>query len=382
MARLHQLEFGGNLLKALIMGKWPVKGVYGGVAVHTLNLITAMSKLDDLNLYFISFGKESKSITLNNARIILIKTHFIYYVLPFLPLLILKSKINLLKPDIIQIQGSNLSPYLIYGLLSLKRKLVLNIYGIMFMETYFEDNTIINGFLRYVQISFEKYAISKISEIIVESQFIKNIISKKTKSKIHVISDGVNIAEIQSSKMINSRSDIFLAARLVKLKGIDILIKSLPKVKEDFPNLKVFIAGEGPQKNDLILLAEKLGLNDNVIFLGYISEKEKFDYYKSSKIVIVPSRWDCSPIGIYEAMGAGKAVIASDNTNSDILENGKTGLIFESENFDSLADRIILLLKDKVFREEISKSAENIAKNYDWSNIARSYFKVYQKIID
>jgi glycosyltransferase involved in cell wall biosynthesis len=248
------------------------------------------------------------------------------------------------------------------------------------METHFEDKTIINDFIRYMHIFIEKFAISKISEIIVESQYIKNIISKNTKSKIHVIPDGVQIAEIQSSKMINSRPDIFIASRLVRLKGVDILIKSISKVKKEFSQIKVFIAGEGPQKDELILLAEKLGLNENVIFLGYISEKEKFEYYKSCKIVIIPSRWDCSPIGIYEAMGAGKAVIASDNTNSEILEDGKTGLIFESENFDSLADQIILLLKDERFRNQISKSAENIAKDYDWINIAKSYFKVYEQI--
>lgn len=365
------------------MGKWPVDEIYGGVAVHTVNLITEMSKLEGLKLYYISFGKESQIIKMNNAKIVIIKIWRIYYILPFLPLFILKWKTNKIKSDIFQIQGSNLSPYLIYALLSCRKNKILNIYGLIFKETSFKDENLINSILRFLSIRLESYAISKIPTIIVESSFIKKLIAGKTESMIQVIPDGIEIEKIQQSqKDYIEMPDIFVASRLVNLKGIDILIKSINAVKKKLPNIKVFIAGSGPHKDELVGLTRKLGLEKNINFLGYISDNDKYAYYNSCKIVVVPSRWDCSPIGIFEAMGAGKPVIASDNTNSEILEDSINGFIFESENFQSLSEKILILLTNKEIRQKMSYMAKKKALKYDWNNIAESYFKIYENVIE
>lgn len=372
-------------MKVSILGKWP-DNLDGGVAVHTVNLIESMSKLEEIDLHFVSFGDKSKTIKMNNTKIVLLKSRWIYYVFPILPILKLKSEIKKINPDILQLQGTHISPYLIYTLFSFSEfKKIINVYGLMFMELSFNEGNLFNKLHYYASIYIENYVLSHFSNIIVESDYIKRIIDKKTSSRIHVVPDGIETEKIEITSNtdanigVEKELDIFLISRLVELKGIDILVESVSILKNKFPEIKVGIAGTGPCLNQLKKLTKELKLENNIFFLGFISEEEKYRYYKSSKIVVVPSRWDCSPISIFEGLGAGKPVVASNNTNSEILEDYINGLIFESENIQDLAVKIEFLLENHQLREKMGEDAFKKAKQYSWNNIAKKYLEVYKE---
>jgi glycosyltransferase involved in cell wall biosynthesis len=65
----------------------------------------------------------------------------------------------------------------------------------------------------------------------------------------------------------------------------------------------------------------------------------------------------------------------------DTVEDRKTGLLFEPENTDDLADKIVTLLKDERLREDMGKAAKVKAKEYDWSKIAERTLEIYKKVI-
>jgi glycosyltransferase involved in cell wall biosynthesis len=378
----------GEKMKVSILGKWP-DDLDGGVAVHTVNLVESMSKLKEIDLHFISFGDKSKTIKMNNTEIILLKSRWIYYIIPILPILKLNAEIKKINPDILQIQGTHISPYLIYTLFSFREfKKIVNVYGLMFMELSFNKGSLFNKLHYYTSVYIENYVLSHFSNIIVESNYIKRIIDKKTSSKVHVVPDGIETEKIKINNNTNANNavgdelDIFLISRLVELKGIDILIESVSILKNKFPEIKVGIAGTGPCLNQLKKLTKELELENNIHFLGFILEEEKYRYYRSSKIVVVPSRWDCSPISIFEGLGAGKPVVASNNTNSEILEDCINGFIFESENIQDLAIKIEFLLKNHQLREKMSEEAFKKAKQYSWNNIAKKYLEVYKETME
>ncbi len=109
---------------------------------------------------------------------------------------------------------------------------------------------------------------------------------------------------------------------------------------------------------------KRLGLDKHVKFLGFISEEEKYQYYKSCKIVVVPSRWDCQPDAPLVAAASGKPVVASRIGGiRDTVEDGKTGFLFKSENIEDLADKIVTLLKDEELREEMGNAAKEKAND-------------------
>lgn len=173
----------------------------------------------------------------------------------------------------------------------------------------------------------------------------------------------------------------FFVNNLRKFKGVDILIKAIAVVIKVVPNISVYIAGSGPQETELKALVKRLNLEDLVKFLGFISEEEKYQYYKACKLVVVPSRWDCQPFALFDAAASGKPVIASDMSNPGIVEDGKTGFIFESENVEDLADKIITLLKDEKLRDEMGKANMEKAKQYDWCKVAERYIEIYKEVI-
>jgi phosphatidylinositol alpha-mannosyltransferase len=118
-----------------------------------------------------------------------------------------------------------------------------------------------------------------------------------------------------------------------------------------------------------------------VKFIGFISEEEKYLNYKACKIAVVPSRWDCQPAALFDAAASGKPVIASNMSNPGIVEDGRTGLVFKSEDIEQLGNKIITLLKNVQLREEMGKLAKEKVKQYDWSKVAERYVEIYEQAI-
>jgi len=134
-------------------------------------------------------------------------------------------------------------------------------------------------------------------------------------------------------------------------------------------------------EEELKNLVRELKLENQIKLLGYISDEQKYQYYKVCKLVIVPSRWDCQPITLFEAAASGKPVIASDMSNPGIVDDGKTGLIFKSENVEDLVNKMIILLKNEKLREKIGSHTAEEAKKYDWNEIAKRFVEIYKLVI-
>jgi glycosyltransferase involved in cell wall biosynthesis len=205
-----------------------------------------------------------------------------------------------------------------------------------------------------------------------------------TKSKIYVVPEGIEVEKIRNTPPHDSdeKPEIFLPVRLVRLKGIDILIKSISMVTKSIPDIKFNIAGSGEEETALRSMVKDLKLERHVKFLGYISdEKEINSYYKDCKIVVVPSRWDVEPFAPLNAAASGKPAIVSDMCNSSVIEDGMTGFVFKSEDVEELASKIVKLLTDDKRREEMGKAAMEKAKEYDWSRIVDKKIEIYKEII-
>jgi glycosyltransferase involved in cell wall biosynthesis len=381
-----QKEINERIKVALLGGFSPD---LGGVATYTNQLIKYLAYRADIELHVVTFG--DKHACYEHKNTYFEKGGFDLHVIekPFgyplsRPLLIsyLRRKITGIKPYIVHSQGSGLPSSTVTALVRDKYPSVLTVFGLIAREYKFRSTKInvIQSFL--VSKPNERYAISKIPNIVVESSHNKEIISAMTNSKIYVVSSGVELYKIQGIKPhLSEKSDILFVGRLAKGKGVDILIKALPVILNSAPDLVVHIMGSGIHKEELKNLVGKLGLQNSVKFLGFIPEEEKFQYYKACKVVVIPSRWDFSPITISEAMACGKPVIASTQTNSEILKDGETGLLFESENVEDLANKMLFLLQNDELRKRMGEAALERARDCDWSKVAERHVEIYKEVI-
>ena len=371
-------------MRVTVLCQYPFKRMWGGPAVYIDRLTHHISCIKDVELHVITIGDKGKFFKKGNLNVHVVKISK-YLRLPFfIPILtlILRHKILKIDPDIVYAAQGTLPPYSTAAALVRGRyPVVLTVLGIVAKEVEYRTSISYRIWTSFNKPN-ERYVVSKIPNIIVGAKSIKNLIRTMTKSKIYVVPVGIEFEKMQKIEgHLNEKTDIFFASRLAKIKGIDILIQAASRVINAIPNLSICIAGSGPQENELKSLVKRLNLEDHVKFLGFISEEEKYQYYRACKLVVVSSRWDCQPLTLFETAASGKPVIASDMSNPGIVEDGVTVFVFKSENIKDLANKIILLLQDEKLREEMGRSAKEKAKQYDWSKVAERYVEIYKDVI-
>ena len=355
-----------------------------GVSAHINKLIEYLSYREDIELHVVTFGDENRQFKDGNSNIHMvrrIKIPFVSFSLSVIQIISLKRKIEEIKPDIVHAEGS-FAPYsTVAALVRNRYPTLLTVLGVMKEIKFYKGLSLTLGVL--IHKPNEKYTLSKIPNIIIITPSIKNLISKWTNSKIYSVQDGIEFEKIQKFPPHKSeKTDVLFLSHLTKLKGVDILIKALPMVLNSVPDVSAYIAGTGPQEEELKSQVKELKLEAHVKFLGFISdEEEKYGYYKACKVVVAPSRWDCQPYAVTEGAACGKPIIASDMSNPALLDDGKAGFIFQSENVEDLAEKIIKLLTDDGLREEMGKAALEKAREYDWNRIAGKHVEIYKEVI-
>ena len=187
---------------------------------------------------------------------------------------------------------------------------------------------------------------------------------------IHVIYNGVEIpvntesVNLHELYMLPDKSKtIFSAGRLDPQKGFDLLIDVAVKAKKQNLNWQFIIAGEGKTKDQLKSIAEKKGVSDLMHFIGFSYDIQTL--LKSSDIFVLPSRYEGMPNALLEAMAMGKASVATRvNGAPELIEDGISGFLVESENVDQLFQKLELLLTDNSLRISMGQKALSRVKNH------------------
>lgn len=245
------------------------------------------------------------------------------------------------------------------GLFVEKKKLVWNILRILFkMQLVFLNKIIVS--------SMHMYSLAK-----------KIGVDEK---KLKLIPVGVNVSRFNTANPISLEGfpKIVFVGRLVKAKGVEVVIRSLLMVKKVYPNVKLYIIGEGSSKNEFKELTKKLGLLNNTLFSGFVDASILPSYYKSADICIFPSIYQ-EPFGIVllEAMASEKPVIASNiGGMKEIIKNGVNGLLVEPGDWKGLAEAILYLTNNESFARKIAKNGYQIvSQKYDWKYIAKEFLE-------
>jgi len=172
---------------------------------------------------------------------------------------------------------------------------------------------------------------------------------------------------------------IFYVGRLSPEKGVDTLIKAYAKAET---HLKLIICGDGPQLKELKSLAAEL--KTNVEFLGYLPNEQVLNYLVKSAFKVFPSRaLENQPLVILESMALGKPVIASNVGGiSELIENEKNGLLFESGNEDELAIKIKELSDDsnKLLRLGL-KAKQTIEQEFNKNLHFNKLINIYNQML-
>lgn len=179
---------------------------------------------------------------------------------------------------------------------------------------------------------------------------------------------------------------IITTSRLVKKNAIDIVIRGLSVLKAAGHGLavKFLILGSGQEARPLKELAKRLGVLDDVLFVGSVSHDELPKYLAIADVFVRPSRSEGLGNSFIEAMASGVPIIGTPVGGiPDFLIDGKTGYLSKVDDPDDLAEKILKVLSaDKSDLSKIIVSAKKTAeKKYLWENIANRFSYIFKKEI-
>jgi phosphatidylinositol alpha-1,6-mannosyltransferase len=241
---------------------------------------------------------------------------------------------------------------------------------------------------------FLKWSYKQAQEIIVPSQFTKEMINKYANENynISIIHNGVNFSRFEKQPDISklqkkyaNKKIILTVGGLIPRKGQDMVIQALPKIKEKHPDVKYLLAGSGRMLEDWQLLAKKLDLENYVEFLGKIKADEVNKWFYLCDIYVhtpIVANLSFEGFGIVyiEASACGKPIVASDAGGiRDAVVDNQTGLIAKDRDVDDIANKIIQLLDNQNLREQMGHAGRQYAKEHDWTIITEQFIEKYKK---
>jgi glycosyltransferase involved in cell wall biosynthesis len=303
-----------------------------------------------------------------------------YPIHPQLPIDLIKE-----KPDVIHAHGfgwftSDCSALVAYC----KRiPLVLTTHG------FFPVAVQVNPLLSSLYVSFSKIFMLRMAKrVVCVSQADASIYSKLTSpDKIRVIPNGIDVERwCESPRPGGFRNKygiegpiIACVGRIVWGKGFQYLIQALPKIFKKISDVTLVVAGEDSgYLASLRNMAYKLGVHEQVIFTGRLSNKELKELYVDTDVIAIPSVYEPFGIVALEAMICHKPVVAFKVGGlSEVIDNGVNGILIPKDDITQLAEALILILTDRQLAQSLAEKGASKARQYSWNNIVNKIESLY-----
>lgn len=175
---------------------------------------------------------------------------------------------------------------------------------------------------------------------------------------------------------------VIFTGRLVPNKGIIELIQAFRLVVEAVPEAELLIAGDGVLKEKLRRLTCELQIADHVLFKGMVPHKDVAELNNQSDIFVFPSYNEGAPRSVGEAMACELPVITTQiGIMKEIIQHGVNGMFITWDPRD-IAEKIILLLKDKALRHKIALNGRQTVQQFEYTKMIREYALRYHELIN
>jgi glycosyltransferase involved in cell wall biosynthesis len=180
-----------------------------------------------------------------------------------------------------------------------------------------------------------------------------------------------------SDDIVLARPAIVAACALHRRKGVFDLIDAYAALLPEFPDWRLFIAGEGPDSESLAAQAASLGIADRVTFLGFVPNPRPL--YLQSDIFVMASYADPGSLSIGEARAHGCAIVATAvGGTTEMLDHGAAGRLIQPGAPAQLAGELRALMRDPAARSALREAARNGSEVFDVGRLVGDYERVYR----
>jgi len=225
----------------------------------------------------------------------------------------------------------------------------------------------------------------RLDKIITVSKATSNYLIKKgiPKERIEVVFNALEIDDdfVATQKPVGSPPIIGVVGRLSHEKGIHIFLEVVAKLAIQLPQVKVWIFGDGPDREKLKKQTRTFHLDHFVTFKGFKSDLDEI--YSQLDILVIPSLSEGHPLIILEAWKYAIGIVATKAGGvPEIIEHGRTGLLAEVNNPDSLGQMLLQALSDLTAVKEYGRNGLALLKErYSYATQAKQLNAIYKKVI-
>jgi len=278
---------------------------------------------------------------------------------------------------------------------SLKHRYQLPLIATIHATEHGRHNGIHNETSRYIhqtewQLAYEAW------RVIVCSEFMKREVGNVLQvpdDKMDVVPNGIDAekfkfdfppAEREKFRARFAAPDekiIFFVGRMVREKGVHVLLDALPRVKAFQPKAKLVIAGGG-HRDHLVQFARFAKLESSVMFTGFIPDADLLKLYKVVDVAVYPSLYEPFGIVALEAMASHTPVVVSDAGGfREVVQHEKTGISSWANSPDSLAWGILRVLENpEQARLRAERAYREVKSVFNWQKIARQTQGTYRRV--
>jgi glycosyltransferase involved in cell wall biosynthesis len=174
---------------------------------------------------------------------------------------------------------------------------------------------------------------------------------------------------------------IGVVSRLSEEKGVQYLIQAIPLIAKQFPEFRIYIAGDGAFRGELLRLVKSFQAESRVRFLGHLEDVQAF--LQRIDLFVLASRSESSSVAVMEAMSMGLAVVATRvGGMSEIVAHGQTGILVPPGDPGQLADAIIRLGGDAEKRKRMGAAGRAVvAEKFQVDQFIKQTFGLYDELL-
>ncbi len=204
-------------------------------------------------------------------------------------------------------------------------------------------------------------------------------------SKLSVISMGIEerFKEVGLKKIPDGKHPMTVLSNrnLLPIYNVLQLVRAIPLVIQEDPNVRFIIAGDGPEKVKIEDEAKALKVESYVEFLGHVPHDQMPELLSKADIYVSTSLADGTSVSLLEAMGAGAFPVVSDiPANRGWVEDGKNGLLFSANNVEDLAEKILYAIRNQGLIEKARNVNRSLVEQKAlWSVCIEKVRKIYER---
>ncbi len=162
-------------------------------------------------------------------------------------------------------------------------------------------------------------------------------------------------------------------------KAQDVLLETFARVKQELPDARLLLAGDGPDEKAIRVMAERLGVARDVLFLG--KRHDIPELLAAADIFVLLSRWESDCNAVREAAAAGKPIVTTRNAGTYYLHDGEDALLVEPNDAEAAAEAVVRIAQDRELAARLGQAARRLmVKQYSTDVFRRRFFVIIDEL--